>query len=147
MAAAPERADSTASENYGEVLGSERYRRFNYLVRKNDATFMAMDENPVDVSINKEAYFNNRYYYYYYYYDGPISENINGGYLCSSREDGTDVKVITNRYYFRKIFVNHSGIYIIEAKNSFTVINFKGEELFNLEIDETVIDYYICDTK
>ena len=149
MAAAPKRADSTTSENYGEVLGSERYWRFNYSVREYDATCMEM--NPMDLlsNINHEAYFNNRYYYFYKYDKRP-DEGINGTYICSSREDGTDVKAIARLksnegWYKAQIFVNHQGIYLIGTEK-IIVVSFEGEELLSLKI-ENMVNYYICDAR
>ena len=149
MAAAPKRADSTTSENYGEVLGSERYWRFNYSVCEHDATSMAMDPMHLLSNINHEAYFNNRYYYFYKYDKRP-DEGINGTYICSSREDGTDVKAIARLrsnegWYKAQIFVNHQGIYLIGTEK-IIVVSFEGEELLSLKI-ENMVNYYICDAR
>ena len=149
MAAAPKRVDSTISENYGEVLGSERYWRFNYSVREYDATSMEMNPIYLLSNINHEAYFNNRYYYFYKYDKRP-DEGINGTYICSSREDGTDVKAIARLksnegWYKAQIFVNHQGIYLIGIEK-IIVVSFEGEELLSLKI-ENMVNYYICDAR
>ena len=150
MAAAPKRADSTASENYGEVLGSEKYHIFDYDVDEHNAVHMSIkDHHSPLYKDNHEAYYNNRYYYVYY--NESKEERDRGNYLFSSRTDGSDVKVITrlklkDRWRAQdKIFVNHNGIYLIKDKR-IIALDFKGKKIISVK-SEKLISYYICDTK
>ena len=137
MAATPKRVDNTTSENYGEVLGSERYHIFDYDVNEHNAVYMRMKDHYSPLyEDNHEAYYNNRYYYVYY--NESKEERDRGNYLFSSRTDGSDVKVVTrlrlkDRWRVQdKIFVNHNGIYLIRDKR-IIALDFEGKKIISVK--------------